>query len=161
MDRLVTLVLVGSDGTTLGVLPGFTISTPWWPDVADVVEACNALHGVQVTVLRLLDAETADPRGSMGGKVTYVAELDGDTPAAIRPWTDPLPDDPLRARWPRPGGPASDLAWADEELIAAGRPRQRSAVQVKTWNLSSIWRLPTSYVKAKRCRVAGSLAARA
>lgn len=145
MDRLVTLVLVGSDGTTLGVLPGFPVSTPWWPDAANVVEACDALHGVHVTLLRLLDAQAADPRGGMGGEVTYVAELDGDAPAAITPWTTPLPDDPLRARWARPGGPASDLAWADEELIAAGRPRQRPAVQVKTWNLSSIWRLPTSY----------------
>ncbi len=28
--------------------------------------------------------------------------------------------------------------------MAAGRPRQRPAVQMKTWNLSSTWRLPTS-----------------
>jgi hypothetical protein len=143
MGRVVTLVLVRPDGTVLGALPSFSVGTPWWPDVADVVETCGALHGVRVTILRLLDAEPADPAGGMGGTITYIAELDGAPPTATRPWTTPLPDDPLRARWARPGGPARDLAWADEKLSAAGRPRQRAAVQMKTWNLSSIWRLPT------------------
>jgi len=144
IGRVVTLVLVRSDGTALGALPSFTVSTPWWPEVADVVATCRVLHGVDITILRLLDAEPVDPPGGMGGGVTYVAELDGALPAATKPWTSPLPDDPLRARWARPGGPARDVAWADEQLMAAGRPRQRPAVQMKTWNLSSIWRLPTS-----------------
>ncbi|HEY6201627.1 MAG TPA: aminoglycoside phosphotransferase family protein [Candidatus Limnocylindria bacterium] len=144
MDREVTLVLVRSDDTTVGALPSFTVGTRWWPDVADVVEACRAIYGVDVTILRLLDAQPATPRGGMGGKVTYTAEFNGVLPAATRPWTSPLPDDPLRARWARPGGPAHDLAWADEQLIAVGRPRLRPAIQMKTWNLSSIWRLPTS-----------------
>ena len=144
MDRVVTLVLVWSDGTILGALPSFTVGTPWWPDVADVVEACRVIHGIHVTILRLLDAAPADPLGGMGGRVSYVAELDGAAPTATRPWTTSLPDDPLRARWARPGGPARDIAWADQQLKAAGRPRQRPAVQMKTWNLSSIWLLPTS-----------------
>lgn len=76
--------------------------------------------------------------------MTYLAEIAGDPPAGTRPWSTPLPDDPLRARWARPCGPAGDLAWADEQLMAAGRHRQRPAVQMKTWNLSSIWRLPTA-----------------
>lgn len=143
MDRVVTVVLVRSDGAALGVLPSFTVSTPWWPEVAEVVEACRAIHDVHVTILRLLDVEAAEPGGGMGGRVTYVAEVGGAPPAATRPWTTPLPDDPLRARWARPGGPAGDVAWADEQLMAAGRRRQRPAVQAKTWNLSSIWRLPT------------------
>jgi hypothetical protein len=143
MGRVVTLVLVRSDGAVVGALPSFTVGTPWWPDVADVVETCSAIYGVRVTILRLLDAAAEDPRGGMGGSITYLAELDGAAPTATRPWTTPLPDDPLRARWARPGGPARDLAWADEQLSAAGRPRQRPAVQMKTWNLSSIWRLPT------------------
>jgi phosphotransferase family enzyme len=141
--RLVTLVLVAPDGTALGVLPSFTVKRPYWPEVAEVLEACHALYGAQVTILRLLDAE-ADPGQMMGGRITYVAELDGPPPAEIRPWTGRLPDDPLRARWARPGGAAGDLAWADARLVEAGRPRTGTAAQVKTWNLSSIWRLPTA-----------------
>jgi hypothetical protein len=137
-------VLVRSDGALLGALPSFTVPTPWWPDVAEVVETCRTLHGVHITVLRLLDAAAADTFGGMGGSVTYLAELHGSVPAAMRPWNSPLPDDPLRARWARPGGPARDVAWADERLSALGRPRDQPAVQVKTWNLSSIWRLPTA-----------------
>ena len=142
MGRIVTLVLVRSDGTTVGALPTFSVSTPWWPEVSDVVEACRVIHGADITILRLLDA-APDPVGAMGGTVTYVAELDGPPPAATMPWTAPLPDDPLRARWARPGGPARDVAWADQQLTAVGRPREGPAVQMKTWNLSSIWKLPT------------------
>jgi hypothetical protein len=79
MDRVVTLVLMRSDGAVLGALPSFTVNTPWWPDVAEVVETCSALHGVDVTILRLLDAQP--------GPLHYR-------------------DDPLRARWARPAGPA-------------------------------------------------------
>jgi len=141
---IVTLVLVRSDGTAVGSLPPISVTRPHWPEVEEVVDRCRVIHGVDVTILRLLDAKPADPRGGMGGAVTYVAELDGVPPSAAEPWTTPLPDDPLRARWARPGGPARDVAWADEQLIAAGRPRVRPAIQVKTWNLSSIWRMPTA-----------------
>jgi phosphotransferase family enzyme len=137
-------VLIRFDGTALGSLPPFTVNTPHWPEVEDVVERCRVIHGVDVTVLRLLDAVPGDPGGWMGGAVTYVAELGGAPPTAIETWNSPLPDDPLRARWARPGGPAGDVAWADEQLRAADRPRLRPAVQIKTWNLSSIWRLPTA-----------------
>ena len=62
------------------------------------------------------------------------------------PWTgpDPLAEQPLRLPYARPGGPAADLAWADAALAAAGRERTGPAVQGRTWNLSSIWRLPTA-----------------
>jgi hypothetical protein len=50
----------------------------------------------------------------------------------------------LRLPFARPGGPDRDLAWADARLRAAGRDRVGPAVQVKTWNLSSVWRLPTA-----------------
>ena len=55
-----------------------------------------------------------------------------------------MADHPLRLPYARPGGPAADLAWADEQLAAAGRPRTGPAEQIKSWNLSSIWRLPTA-----------------
>jgi hypothetical protein len=57
LDRVVTLVLVRSDGTALGSLPPFKVNTPHWPEVEDVVEKCRVVQGVDVTILRLLDAE--------------------------------------------------------------------------------------------------------
>ena len=63
---------------------------------------------------------------------------------ALAPWTGDLPDDPLRQTWARPGGPDADLAWADTVLAAIGRPRVARAQQVRTWNLSSLWRLETA-----------------
>lgn len=55
---------------------------------------------------------------------------------------DPLADEPLRLPYARPGGPAGDLAWADAVLVERGTPRSAPAEQVRTWNLSSLWRLP-------------------
>ena len=143
IDRAITLVLLRPDGSVVGALPPFVVTLPHLPEIAPIIERCRALHGIDVTILRILHAAPADPRGNMGGPVTFTAEVERD-PAATVAWTTPLPDDPLRARWARPGGPALDLGWADEQLAAAGRPRRGPAVQRKTWNLSSIWRIPTA-----------------
>ncbi len=147
MSREVTLVLCSRSGQVLGSLSPFSVDSPWWPDVEPVVAAARDLHGVAVRVLRLLS--TGGP-GPSGGPVAYSAELDGDLPPAVvlRPVPADLAEeatreDPLRAPWARPAGLASTLAWADAALDAAGTGRCGEAVQVKTWNLSSVLRLPT------------------
>ena len=141
--RTVSLVLCQPDGEVLGALPPFQVDLPWWQEVADVVEGAFAHHGVEVTVLRLLEAE---PRPfSAGGAVTYLAELAGDVPGDLDDWSGHLGlDEPRRASWARPGGPAADLAWADAALASLGRVRSAPAQQVRTWNLSSLWRLLTT-----------------
>jgi hypothetical protein len=90
-----------------------------------------------VTVLRLLPADRPRPPG---GAVTYLAEYAGPAPAgvdraAVRPeWTAPQP---LRMPWAAPGGPAATVAWARRVLAGP----VTAARQVRSWNLSSIWRL--------------------
>ena len=143
--RVATLVLVDADATVLGQLPAFPVATPWWQDTAPLVEACRERYGIRPTVLRLLSSE----RGSYpGGGVTYLAEAGRSDVAAVaswlQPWTGTLDEQPLRLSWAKVGGPAADLAWADEALTGAERPRTGDAEQMRTWNLSSVWRLPTS-----------------
>ena len=135
--RIVTLVLVTPDGRLVGSLPPFVVDVPWWQEAGPVVRGAREHHGVDVTVLRLLDSELPMPHG---GRVTYLAEV--AEPVAAAPWAGSLDDHPLRARWARPGGPATDLAWADEMLAARGMRRGGPAEQVRSWNLSSLWRLP-------------------
>lgn len=145
MGRLVTLVLVTPGGRVLGSLPPYPVETPWWSEVASVVAGARAHHGADVTVLRLLavsDAEPDDPDGAVG--VVYLAEIDGAPPPVLGAEEVTIEDDPRRAPWARPGGPAADLAWADGALLRAGRSRTGPAVQQRTWNLSSIWRMPTT-----------------
>lgn len=139
--RTVTLVLCHDDGRVLGALPPFQVELPWWQEVADVVDGARAHHGVEVTVLRLLGAE-ARP-SCAGGPVTYLAEVARPVLRELEAWSGDLgPDDPLRASWARPGGPTADLAWADAALAGLGRSRSGTPQQVRTWNLSSLWRLP-------------------
>lgn len=140
----VRLVLVRPDGAVVGALPEFTVTRSRWAEVAEIIATCRAVHGVAVTILRLIDTEAIDRRRGVDGSATYLAEFEGAPPPNLEPWTLPLSDDPLRARWARPGGPEADVAWADAQLIGAARPRQGPAVQMKTWNLSSLWRLPTA-----------------
>jgi hypothetical protein len=135
--RVVTLVLVTADGSVVGALAPFEVDTPWWQEAGPVVRGARERHGVDVTVLRLLAAELPAPAG---GAVTYLAEVAAPVPA--QPWEGTLDDHPLRLPWARPGGPVRDLAWADSVLSARRMRRTGKPEQVRSWNLSSIWRLP-------------------
>lgn len=146
--RIVTLVLVSAHGDILGRLPAFPVATPWWQDAGPVVRGAHERFGLDVTILRLLETELPSAHG---GAVTYLAEVDpaalarattAATRVELNPWTDTLDDDPDRRPYARPGGPTADLAWADAILAGLGRARTGPAEQVRTWNLSSLWRLP-------------------
>jgi hypothetical protein len=139
--RVVTLVLVDDAGAVLGALPPFEAETPWWMDIGPVVHAVRARHGLRVTVLRLLDTERASAHG---GAVTYLAQIDaGATLPPVSRWHGTLPEDPKRHPYARVGGPQADLAWAVAALQKQGDAVDGAPDQIRTWNLSSIWRLPT------------------
>ena len=143
-DRRVTLVLCTPDGDLLGALPAYPVPTQWWTQVDDVVSVARALHGVDVRVLRLLTCQPPPYPG--GGPVSYLAEVDAAPAIALQPWlgSDPLADQPLRLPYARPGGHRADLSWAAEVLDRRGLTVVGAPEQIRTWNLSSIWRLPTS-----------------
>ncbi len=130
-------MLVTGDGSVVGALPPFEVDTPWWQEAGPVVRGARERYGVEVTILRLLAAERSRPAG---GAVTYLAEV--AAPVPVQPWPGTLDEHPLRLPWAHPGGPAGDLAWADSVLAARGMRRAGRAEQVRSWNLSSIWRLP-------------------
>jgi hypothetical protein len=143
--RTARLVLVTPDGELVGSLPAVAVETPWWQDIEPVVRAVAERYGVDVIVLRLLEAELPEPPG---GEVTYLAEVAQPVPATVaqpvsaEAWSGVLDEQPLRLAYARPGGPSADLAWATSILVERGfRPAGRP-VQVRTWNLSSVWRVP-------------------
>ena len=61
---------------------------------------------------------------------------------ALEPWAGTLDEQPLRLSWAVPGGPDADVAWPRTCSAERGIERRGPAVQVRSWNLSSIWRLP-------------------
>jgi hypothetical protein len=136
--RTAELVLVTPGGDPVGCLPAVPVATPWWPDIEPVVQAVRDHHGIDVIVLRLLDAELERPHG---GRVTYLAEVSKPVRAARR-WTGVLDDHPRRHAFARPSGPAADLAWARALLAERGLRPTTPPTQVRTWNLSSLWRVP-------------------
>ena len=125
-----------ADGSLVGSLPTVPVATPWWQEVEPVVTTVRAHHGIDVTILRLLDSEFDRPHG---GRVTYLAEVEQPVPAA--PWCGTLDEHPLRLSYARPGGPAVDLDWAKSVLGSRGLRPSAPPVQVRTWNLSSLWRV--------------------
>ncbi|WFE38616.1 aminoglycoside phosphotransferase family protein [Micromonospora sp. WMMD998] len=146
MSRTVTLVLVDDAGRPLGALPPFEVPDPWWQQVASIVDGARRRYGVDVAVLRLLDADRPHPPG---GHVRYLAQLTG-APAGpgaaggvpLEPATVDLAPHLLRQPWAQVGGPARSVAWAIDELRRLGRP-VTAVAQQRTWNLSAIWRLDT------------------
>ncbi len=141
MSRTVTLIVLDESGDLLGELPTFDVSVPFWPETAEIVATARERYGLDVAVLRLLQAADDPPAG---GHVTYLAQL--LSPATGTPWTPTgvdLGDHPLRAPYARPGGPARLLAWAARALDERGRGPVTDATQQRTWNLSTVWRLST------------------
>ena len=97
---------------------------------------------MDVTILRLIGAPEQE---RSGGAVAYLAEVDRAPSTCLTPAPeDVLREHPLRQSYARPGGPQRDVDWAAEVLARRGRPMTGAARQIKTWNLSSIWRLPTN-----------------
>jgi hypothetical protein len=137
--------LVLHDGVLLGALPPFDVTSPWWADVEPVATELDRRLGARTAVLRMVATTGTLMRG---GEVTYLAEA--LTPPTSDPVWDGAPDPGVlapqerRMRWAEPGGPARVLNWAAGELRALGRPITGPAVQVKSWNLSCLYRLPTA-----------------
>jgi phosphotransferase family enzyme len=137
--------LVVCNGVLLGALPAFDVTSPWWADVEPVAAELDRRLGVRTAVLRMVATTGHSPRG---GEVTYLAEA--LTPPTSTPEWDGTPDPGVlapqehRMRWAEPSGPARVLAWATAELRALDRPLTGPPVQVKSWNLSCLYRLPTA-----------------
>jgi Ser/Thr protein kinase RdoA (MazF antagonist) len=138
-ERWAEVVLVSGAGVLLGKLPPVLVERPWWQEAAALVQAVRQTHGVNVTLLRLLRAERERPPG---GTLRYLAEE--EAPVRSQPCDETLVDHPLRASYARPGGPRRDLAWAARTLAARGLTPGGAPEQIKTWNLSSVWRIPLS-----------------
>jgi Phosphotransferase enzyme family len=135
--RRARLVLVTPDGAMIGSLPPFPVELPWWQEVESVVRAARQHRGIDVTILRLLETERERPHG---GEVTYLAEV--AEPMAAEPWLGRLDGHPRRLPYAEPGGPAANLAWAKSVLERRGLAQSGTPQQVRSWNLSSVWRIP-------------------
>ncbi|MBA3779566.1 MAG: aminoglycoside phosphotransferase family protein [Chloroflexi bacterium] len=140
--RSARLVLLTPGSELLGCLPPLSADSPWWPETRSILDVVRERYGLEVTILRLLEAESPQPPG---GSVTYLAELSEPVPAGFIPverWEGVLEEHPLRHPWARPGGPAMDLAWAGSILAEQGLRLVGRPEQMRTWNLSSLWRIP-------------------
>ena len=141
----VTLVLCTACGILLGATAPFPIENQWWRDVEETVTVAREALGLKVRVLRILQASggTGGPRG---GRVAYLAEVDtAPGHLDLQAWPDnPLRPDPKRLGYAEPGGHQLDLEWAAATLGACDITVTATPTQIRTWNLSSIWRLTTS-----------------
>ncbi|MFD9741710.1 aminoglycoside phosphotransferase family protein [Umezawaea sp. NPDC059074] len=135
MHEVIALVVV--DGEYAGSVGPFAVASGWWNQVQLVNEHLERVLGVPTSVLRLVEV---DGEGMRGGTVTYQVEAHGapDRTALAAEPVHAFPDTPLRLPWAKPGGPAELVAWAEGFVTRTG-----PVVQVKTWNLSCVFRVDT------------------
>lgn len=141
--------IVSAGDVWLGALPAFHVDSPWWAMVEPVTAHLDRLLGVPTAVLRMVSTTGKSPRG---GEVTYHVETLGEPIRTTVRW-EPVPPAvtaevarPHRNRmpWAEAGGPRSIVDWAVRQLESLGRPPAGTPVQVKSWNLSCLYRFPTA-----------------
>ncbi|MFD4641160.1 phosphotransferase family protein [Lentzea sp. NPDC058436] len=138
MSERSIIALVSAPSGFAGRTDALPVSSRWWADVEPVNEVLEQLLGVRTSVLRLVSVEGGRRPG--GGLVTYHVEAHGEPDRThLHPAEEPAADAPHRLPWARLGGPSELVAWADGHVDRTG-----PAVQVKSWNLSSVHRLPTA-----------------
>ncbi len=140
--RIATLVLTNREGGILGKLAPVRVATPWLQEVQELVDAVRQRDDIEVTILRLLAVDESDLPAV---NVVYLAEVDPSKPGPIQlvPWSHALDQHELRMPWAEAGGPDADLRWAAAALAEAGGGEVVSKQQIRSWNLSSIWKLTT------------------
>ncbi|MFJ9951753.1 phosphotransferase family protein [Kitasatospora sp. NPDC091207] len=135
------------DGEYLGLVGPFEVDGAWWSAAAPVVERVSEEVGVPVLVLRL--AEVAEGGGGSGGHVVYHVEA-LERPAGLMPRQQGADIAALlgpaerRAGWATPSGLRATLDWAERTLHGVGRPVAGPVEQVRTWNLSGLFRYRTA-----------------
>ncbi|MFB6611899.1 phosphotransferase family protein [Agromyces sp. NPDC056379] len=142
--RDAALVLCLPTGELLGETTVFEVPSPYPQEAGPLVDAARTDLGIEVTMLRLLDIEHR--AGDGADLVRYLAEI--AAPPAISlssAGTAAVANESHRMPWARPGGPARQLDWARRELEAAGIAQTAPPRQVRSWNLSSLWSLPTTH----------------
>ncbi|MFF3597209.1 aminoglycoside phosphotransferase family protein [Kitasatospora indigofera] len=133
-------------GKQLGRLGPFEVDGVRWPMVGSTVARLEEHLGVPVAVLRLIGV--TDGEGGRGGHTTYHAEA-LERPVRGLPGAVDEDDAALlgaaarRADWATAEGLRAGLDWAGQALRAAGLPPVGPAEQIRTWNLSGLFRLPT------------------
>ncbi|MFS8104985.1 phosphotransferase [Lentzea alba] len=134
------IALVSAPSGFAGRTEILPIDNPDWNYVEPVNETLEQLLGVPTTVLRVVSIRGGGSQAAGGGLITYHVEAHGEPDRTkLHPAREPEADAPNRLPYARIGGPAELVAWADTEIERTG-----PAVQIRTWNLSTIHKLPTA-----------------
>ena len=141
--RLASVILVDDVGDVIGRLAPLKLSSPWFQEIGELVEVVRREYGLRVTILRLLEVDDSHlPELA----VSYLAQADREDikEGQLLAWAGQLDEQPLRLPYAKPGGPAKELSWAREMLSQQGYGQVVEQEQIRTWNLSSIWKLTTA-----------------
>ncbi|MER6445367.1 phosphotransferase [Streptomyces venezuelae] len=135
-------------GEYFGLLGPYEVDGGWWSSVPPVIERVSEELGVPVVVLRLVHAPDDGSSGHGGHVVYHVEAL--ERPVGTAPCQVPsdvatlLGPAELRAGWATVDGVREALGWAEEQMAQAGRPAVGRPEQIRTWNLSGLFRYRTA-----------------
>lgn len=142
-------VIVVTPGGFAGEIRGIELETMWWSSTKELRRRLVDCLGVEVDILRLYETSGLDNGLPANGTVTYVAQAYPERPEAslacrryvVESELQPAPN---RARYAHLDGPKEEIGWATVELLKRGIIVE-AVEQIRTWNLSAVWRLATSH----------------
>lgn len=141
--RVASVVVASQAGNVLGLAGPYYLAEPWFQEIGDLVVQLDADLGTSAMIVRLLQVDDANMPEL---RVLYLAQVESAfDQSSIGPWDGRLEDDPRRLPYAELGGPGEELDWATAVLDAHGHGPVVTKKQMRTWNLSSIWRLTTSH----------------
>jgi hypothetical protein len=120
------------------------VAEPWWSEARTATAALDDALKARTAIVRLLEVSRDSDHGPRGGEASYHVEaLTPPSGLDERPadeWAAVIAPEPLRSAWATPAGVRDLIDWAAK---SAGASLTDAPQQIKTWNLSCVFKLST------------------
>ncbi|WP_165956799.1 aminoglycoside phosphotransferase family protein [Kribbella antibiotica] len=148
----VTAVVIRPSDQAILVLPtGLPTFEPvgrfWHPDVEQPLQTLQEQTGIEAYVLTLIERSTDDvtylmlSTGAVPTNAQWVRDVDHPAAALARQHLARPLGAPVTPAWTMPGWYDDVLPWIDDQLES---PRTGRPIQVRSWGLSNVLRVPTA-----------------
>ncbi len=141
-SRLARAVLCLETGEVLGAIAPVKLSVPWVQEISELNSYILQTTGVEGFVLRLLEVQENSESEFVATYLVEVAKAPNSD--LLLDYSGELDEHPFRIHYAKPGATRKLMNWVTAQLALIDAEISEAPVQVRTWNLSAIWRFETT-----------------